>query len=92
MILGNALSKASEQLKEAASELARNINPNGDENGVHLYRVVHVSDTSFKAMPYIQLGNQILPWNRFESSVPKSLLHRGNGLFILNEAPAKPKK
>ena len=86
MILKNALDKASPALKAAAEELAAAVNPSNDPEGIHLYRVVHVSDTSFEAVAYQQLGNQVFDWGRFK--IPDSLLYRGNGLFVLN-SPAK---
>lgn len=86
MILKNALEKASPALKAAAEELAAAVNPTNDPEGIHLYRVVHVSDTSFEAVAYQQLGNQVFPWERF--GIPEQLNREGN-LFTLKAQTKK---
>lgn len=85
MILKNALDKASPALKAAAEELAAAVNPSNDPEGINLYRVVHVSENSFEAVAYQQLGNQVFYWGRF--TIPEQLNREGN-LFTL-KAPAK---
>lgn len=89
MILKNALEKANPALKAAAEELAKAINPNNDPEGIHLYRVVAVSDTSFEAIPYQQIGTKVFPWDRF--AIPEQLERSGN-LFTLVASKKESKK